>query len=187
MASSRSTAGVTGLGMAGRRTRGLATSDARATRANRDFARRHGRARPRIAASRAAARRLLPGSVQVWLRDYDGRRDGWGAAGGGRGRHRGRGVAAAESAHVRGVAIRDWDSLCLGPAPWDHAPLRTWERGWGGPREPTRPSPTDAVLAWAPVATAVSTSRWEVGTRSMAHPTHRDGMRDAGNGLSTGS
>lgn len=30
------------------------------------------------------------------------------------------------------VAILDWDSLCLGPAAWDHAPLLTWEDRWGG-------------------------------------------------------
>jgi Ser/Thr protein kinase RdoA (MazF antagonist) len=30
------------------------------------------------------------------------------------------------------VAILDWDSLCLGPAAWDHAPLLTWEARWGG-------------------------------------------------------
>jgi hypothetical protein len=30
------------------------------------------------------------------------------------------------------VVILDWDSLCLGPVAWDHAPLLTWEDRWGG-------------------------------------------------------
>jgi hypothetical protein len=30
------------------------------------------------------------------------------------------------------VVILDWDSLCLAPAAWDHAPLLTWEDRWGG-------------------------------------------------------
>lgn len=30
------------------------------------------------------------------------------------------------------AVILDWDSLCLGPAAWDHAPLLTWEERWGG-------------------------------------------------------
>lgn len=30
------------------------------------------------------------------------------------------------------VVIIDWDSICLGPAAWDHAPLMTWAERWGG-------------------------------------------------------
>lgn len=30
------------------------------------------------------------------------------------------------------IAILDWDSLCVAPAAWDHAPLLTWEQRWGG-------------------------------------------------------
>ncbi len=31
-----------------------------------------------------------------------------------------------------GPILIDWDLLCLGPAAWDHAPLMTWTRRWGG-------------------------------------------------------
>ena len=31
-----------------------------------------------------------------------------------------------------GPILIDWDLLCLGPASWDHAPLMTWTRRWGG-------------------------------------------------------
>lgn len=31
-----------------------------------------------------------------------------------------------------GPILIDWDLLCLGPTSWDHAPLMTWTRRWGG-------------------------------------------------------
>ena len=30
------------------------------------------------------------------------------------------------------VVVADWDSLCIGPPAWDHAPLLTWAERWGG-------------------------------------------------------
>jgi Ser/Thr protein kinase RdoA (MazF antagonist) len=30
------------------------------------------------------------------------------------------------------LVILDWDSICLGPRAWDHAPLLTWAERWGG-------------------------------------------------------
>lgn len=30
------------------------------------------------------------------------------------------------------LLILDWDSICLGPAAWDHAALLTWAERWGG-------------------------------------------------------
>lgn len=30
------------------------------------------------------------------------------------------------------LVILDWDSICLGPAAWDHAALLTWAERWGG-------------------------------------------------------
>lgn len=30
------------------------------------------------------------------------------------------------------LVILDWDSICLGPAAWDHAALLTWGERWGG-------------------------------------------------------
>jgi Ser/Thr protein kinase RdoA (MazF antagonist) len=30
------------------------------------------------------------------------------------------------------LVILDWDSICLGPAAWDHAALLTWADRWGG-------------------------------------------------------
>lgn len=33
-----------------------------------------------------------------------------------------------------GPVLLDWDLLCLGPPAWDHAPLMTWTRRWGGER-----------------------------------------------------
>jgi Ser/Thr protein kinase RdoA (MazF antagonist) len=33
------------------------------------------------------------------------------------------------------VVIIDWDSICLGPPAWDHAPLMTWAERWGGAAE----------------------------------------------------
>jgi Ser/Thr protein kinase RdoA (MazF antagonist) len=31
-----------------------------------------------------------------------------------------------------GPVILDWDGLCVGPSAWDHAPLFSWTRAWGG-------------------------------------------------------
>jgi Ser/Thr protein kinase RdoA (MazF antagonist) len=31
-----------------------------------------------------------------------------------------------------GPVLLDWDLLCRGPVAWDHAPLLTWTRRWGG-------------------------------------------------------
>jgi aminoglycoside phosphotransferase (APT) family kinase protein len=31
-----------------------------------------------------------------------------------------------------GPVLLDWDLLCCGPPAWDHAPLMTWTRRWGG-------------------------------------------------------
>lgn len=31
-----------------------------------------------------------------------------------------------------GPVLLDWDLLCRGPAAWDHAPMMTWTRRWGG-------------------------------------------------------
>jgi len=31
-----------------------------------------------------------------------------------------------------GPVLLDWDLLCTGPPAWDHAPLMTWTRRWGG-------------------------------------------------------
>ncbi len=28
--------------------------------------------------------------------------------------------------------LLDWDLLCVAPPAWDHAPLMTWTRRWGG-------------------------------------------------------
>ena len=33
---------------------------------------------------------------------------------------------------ANGPVLVDWDLVCLGPAAWDHAPLMTWTRRWGG-------------------------------------------------------
>lgn len=33
-----------------------------------------------------------------------------------------------------GPVVIDWDLLCLAPPGWDHAPLMTWTRRWGGER-----------------------------------------------------
>ena len=33
------------------------------------------------------------------------------------------------------AVIIDWDSICLGPRAWDHAPLLTWSNRWGGAPE----------------------------------------------------
>jgi aminoglycoside phosphotransferase (APT) family kinase protein len=30
------------------------------------------------------------------------------------------------------AVVLDWDSICFGPAAWDHAPLLTWAERWGG-------------------------------------------------------
>ncbi len=32
-----------------------------------------------------------------------------------------------------GPVLIDWDLLCLAPCGWDHSPLMTWTRPWGGP------------------------------------------------------
>jgi Ser/Thr protein kinase RdoA (MazF antagonist) len=39
-----------------------------------------------------------------------------------------------QNAVMRGneLVILDWDSICLGPPAWDHAPLLTWAERWGG-------------------------------------------------------
>jgi aminoglycoside phosphotransferase (APT) family kinase protein len=31
-----------------------------------------------------------------------------------------------------GPVLIDWDLACVGPPEWDHAPLMTWTRRWGG-------------------------------------------------------
>jgi Ser/Thr protein kinase RdoA (MazF antagonist) len=36
---------------------------------------------------------------------------------------------------VHGPVLLDWDLVCHGPAAWDHAPLMTWTRRWGGQPE----------------------------------------------------
>lgn len=33
---------------------------------------------------------------------------------------------------VHGPVMLDWDLLCFGPAAWDHAPMMTWTKRWGG-------------------------------------------------------
>jgi Phosphotransferase enzyme family len=33
---------------------------------------------------------------------------------------------------AQGPVLLDWDLLCHGPAAWDHAPLMTWTKRWGG-------------------------------------------------------
>lgn len=48
-------------------------------------------------------------------------------------------VACHGDVHPQNVLMRgnelvifDWDSICLGPRAWDHAPLLTWAERWGG-------------------------------------------------------
>jgi len=42
--------------------------------------------------------------------------------------HPGNAMATAD-----GTVLIDWDVLCVGPPAWDHAPMLTWARRWGGP------------------------------------------------------